>query len=302
MKNFKPTLIGKSLENERNYYSNLKTNLFDDLLRKQINIFFSIYILSINDKNNVIENQNTLELYRNFYATKFNGIRFLLELFLTSLEVFSREDDLGKNNLAFSLALSEKINIHLINKRILALDPSNNNYLEALRKDQQNYAAFLSKYGKISPNIPNDIEDFFNQQGLSANDKKFEFSNKFGFKYFKHSKLNYGNIMRDNRTLKELIEKLKAINIFPPIIDQGFLLNMYSLISGEMHPTISIIESFEKFISGNKEEKEKIIFNGQENIDAFLKVIGVLMDALYKSSRGESLKNLKYDDTGNNQM
>ncbi len=296
MKNVKPELIGKSLENERDISINLNSTLFNDALKKQLNIFYSIYILSISDKNDSLETLDTLKLYRNFYATKFNGVRFLFELFLTSLEVMSQKNDQEKNELVFSLALSERINFHSMNKGILALDPSKIDYISAVKNDKQGYINFLNKYSKISPLIPDDIEVFFLVDNLTLliNQKGKEFKEKFGFKYYRYNKLNYGNIMENNKKLKILIEKIREASIFSPTITSGFLRKIYSGVSNESHPTFSTIEDFDKFISKDEKEKTDLIFNARNNYDAFLKVIGVLMDVLYKESRDKEIENLNY--------
>ncbi|HEV7702198.1 MAG TPA: hypothetical protein VGO63_02015 [Candidatus Paceibacterota bacterium] len=297
MRDIKPSLIGKSLEEERDFYLNLNGDLSTEVLKRQINIFFSIYILSISDENDSLDGVDTLKLYRSFYSTKFNGVRFLLELFLTSFEIFSQENDKEKNMLTYSMAISEKINIYSINKDILLLNSSNDGYKKTLKDGERNYIDFLKKYGKISPLVPDKIENFFpSGQNLLTYSKESEFYKNFGFKYYRHSKLNYGNIMRDNEKLKALIERLKRANIFSSVIDEGFLRNIYFLISGEMHPTISTIEHFETFISKykNKSEQVKIVLDSKDNYDAFLKVIGILMDTLYKEQRGISLENLNY--------
>ncbi|MCK5412957.1 MAG: hypothetical protein KAI57_01140 [Candidatus Pacebacteria bacterium] len=299
MEKIKPSLIGKSLENERDTFClNLDNILFNDILKEQLNIFFSIYILSISDQNDSLEDSDGLELYRFFYNTKFNGVRFLLELFLTSLEIVSKASDQEKNNLCFSLAVSEKINIHSMNKDILAFDPSNINCINAVKNGRKNYIDFLKKYSKISQLVPDDIENFFstNNLNLLSSRKEKDFKSNFGFKYYRYSKVNYGNVIKGNERFQTLIEKIKKIGIFPSVITTDFIKNVYTGISTETHPTISTIEHFNTFISKSKKEKIHMVFNAKENYDAFLKVIGVLMDILYKELGNKEIKDLKYSD------
>jgi len=299
MKKIKPALTGKSLENERDIFSlDLNSMLFNDILKKQLNIFYSIYILSISDENNFLENSDALKLYRSFYNTKFNGVRFLLELFLTSLEIISKENDQEKNSFVFSLAVSEKINIHSMNKYILTLDPLNKDYISAVENGRQNYIDFLKKYSKISQLVPDDIENFFstNNLNLLSSRKEKDFKSNFGFKYYRYSKVNYGNVIKDNEKFQILIEKIKKVGIFLSIITTDFIKNVYTGISTETHPTISTIEHFNTFIFKSKKEKIHMVFNAEENYDAFLKIIGVLMDVLYKKSRIEKIENFKYSE------
>ncbi|MCK5084192.1 MAG: hypothetical protein KAQ64_00870 [Candidatus Pacebacteria bacterium] len=245
-----------------------------------------------------MENSDALKLYRSFYNTKFNGVRFLLELFLTSLEIISKENDQEKNSFVFSLAVSEKINIHSMNKYILILDPSNKDYVSAVENGRQNYIDFLKKYSKISQLVPDDIENFFstNNLNLLSSRKEKDFKSNFGFKYYRYSKVNYGNVIKDNEKFQILIEKIKKVGIFPSVITTDFIKNVYTGISTETHPTISTIEHFNTFISKSKKEKIHMVFNAEENYDAFLKIIGILMDVLYKKSRNEKIENLKYSD------
>lgn len=295
MINIKPTLIGKSLENERDFWFQNMDNkeLYMQILKTELNIFFFIYILSITDEKDVATDTDTLSLYRKFYSTKFNGVRFLLELLLSSIEIFSQETEQEKNNFVFSLALSEKINGYSINKDILALDPLNDAYRETLSKDKRGYSAFLSKYGKISPLVPDDMDTFFpsNEPNLLSNRKGSESFAKFGFRYCKNNKINYSDIINNSQKLKDLIEQLQGANILALAVDSVFLRNMYSLLSGISHPTFSAIELSENFISQKSPDQVKICLNDQDTNDALLKVIGVLMDALYKDFRGEKSLN-----------
>lgn len=298
MKDIKTALIAKSLEGDRDIYLPIQKDLATDLLKRQLNIFFLIYTLSISDENVVLDKNNSLLVYRAFYGTKFNGVRFLLELFLTSLEILSKKTDAEKNYLVASLGLSEKINMHLTNKEILSLNPVEPNYIAAVEEGKKNYTDFIRKYGKISPLMPDEIEVFFSPENeglLRANkERQPNFIGTFGFTYYKHSKLNYGNVIEQNPQLKKLVTKLKNIGIFPQSFDIGFIKKIYSLVSGVAHPTISTIEDSEKFISKNPDEKIEIIMNTKDGHDTFLKVIGLLMDVLYKESRGMDIKNPEY--------
>jgi hypothetical protein len=295
MLNIKPVLIGKSLENERDFWFQNMGNeeLYMQVLKTELNIFFFIYILSITDETGVATNMDTLSLYRKFYSTKFNSVRFLLELLLLSTEILSQKTEQDKNIFVLSLALSEKINGYSINRDILTLDPSNKAYIETLAKDRREYSAFISKYGKISPLIPDEIDTFFpnKEPNLLSNRKSPEFFTKFGFRFHKNNKVNYSNIINKNQKLETLIKQLKGAGILSPTIDNIFLRNMYSLLSEISHPTFSAIQLFENFISQNPSERAKTCLNDQDVNDALLKVIGVLMDALYKDFRGEKSLN-----------
>jgi hypothetical protein len=70
----------------------------------------------------------------------------------------------------------------------------------------------------------------------------------------------------------------------------------YSLFSGETHPIFSALESFEEFISKPEQDKQRLIKNREDIIDTLLKVIGILMDAVYKERRGYSLARLSYSN------
>lgn len=298
MKDIKTALIAKSLEGDRDIYLPIDKDLATDLLKRQLNIFFLIYTLSIPDENAVLDKNDTLAVYRAFYGTKFNGIRFLLELFLTSLEILSKKTDAEKNYLVTSLAMSEKINMHLTNKEILSINPAEPNYVAAVEEGKKNYRDFIKKYGKISPLMPDEIEIFFSPENeglLRANkDRHPNFIETFGFAYYKHSKLNYGNVIEQNSHLKDLILRLKTMGILPQSFDVGFIKKIYSLVSGVAHPTISTIEDSERFISKNPDEKVAAILNAKDGYDTFLKVIGLLMDVMYKESRGMDIKNPEY--------
>jgi hypothetical protein len=55
-----------------------------------------------------------------------------------------------------------------------------------------------------------------------------------------------------------------------------------------------VIEDFEKYVSSPNDKKLSSIEKLSEQIDTFLKVIGILMDALYKDFRGYNLEKLVY--------
>jgi hypothetical protein len=303
MKELKTELIGKSLESERDYFLNniTKKDLYIQILKRNLNIFYSVFILSIKSKDNFLENKDTLSLYREFYAIQFNTLRFLLELFLFSTEIFSQKTDEEKNYLVHSLALSEKINTHSIDKKIFEIDLLNKRNRNKIEENKQSYNNFLKEYGKISPLVPDDIEFFFpedkNKPNPLRNRKKKEnlnFCDEFGFNYFKHNKLIYSNIIENNKKIMYLINRLQKVNMISSIINPVILKDIYSLFSIKSHPTIFAIGNFENFISKNNEEKIKIIENDKNNDDTLLKVIGILMDVLYKDYRGGKFENLEY--------
>lgn len=284
--------IVKSLEAERDWY-NKNTDakkLNEKVVLMQLNIFYSVYSLSFIEDNATPQTIKTL--YRDYYETRFNGLRFLIELFLTSLEIMTREDDAAEYALVYALALSEKINNFLIDSRLLATSPEKEGPLKTLSSDINGYHAFINAYSKPSNKIPEEIEDFLpgHRADPRKNRKKEEasFKDEFGFTYFKVGKLNYGSIIQENKEIDNLFNYLHEEHIFNNHITKDILRDLYSIFSTETHPTISSIEDFEGFIGKNEGLKADYVKQRKEQRIVFLKAIGILMDTLYKNRRNIS--------------
>ena len=129
-------LVAKSLLVERDaYFDLLKSNdkdLYTKVLVRNINIFTTSYFLTLDDEEDVIDWKDTKSIYRKYYSTRFNALRYLLETYLTTLKLFATNPD-KRNSLVYSLALSEKILGHKEDKDILSFDSNNSNFIETLR-------------------------------------------------------------------------------------------------------------------------------------------------------------------------
>jgi hypothetical protein len=296
MLNISTALVGKSLLEERDIYLDLlKSNdkdLYTMVLARNINIFTTSYFLTLDDEEEVIDWKDTKSVYRKYYSTRFNALRYLLETYLTTLKLFATDSD-NRNNFVYSLALSEKILGHKDDKDILSFDNTNTNFIQTLKNNDTQYGKFNEHYGKISLLVPDSIEEYFIGGGSNPlNNKKFQLT--YGFKPEPSGKINYTHVIEQGDTkvkLLEHFETLKNEGIFVQEIQFSILKIMYSLFSKEAHPTFSSIEIFEKYIANQNKEsliKEKIHQN-----ETFLKVLGALMDTLCKTERGASVTELK---------
>ncbi len=147
MQNIKVELIGKSLEQERDYLLQETSIIHKIVLQRQINTFFSVYFLSISaqENKNLQTSEDILKLYRTFYHTKFNGVRFLLELFLVSLYIL--DDETKSDYKAFSLCLSERINEHKeVDLYMMQINPNKKEHIEKIKKNESELPLFLNKF------------------------------------------------------------------------------------------------------------------------------------------------------------
>lgn len=301
MQNMDIIKIIKSLESERNWYlQNSQANkLNEKVILMQINIFYTTYTLSLFDEEGRPP-QTIKSLYKDFYTSRFNGIRFLLELFLTSLEIATKENETNEYSLIYSLALSEKINFHALDRRLLQTDPTNADYLATVKAGIQGYSAFLQQYKKPSNKIPDSLEAFF-PTALSdplryRKSGESSFVDEFGFPFYRQGKLNFGSIIQNNPEIDNLFTYLREEKIFNANINKKILRDIYSIYSNEIHPTISSLEMFEGFISENEEKQSATIITKRGQNETFLKVIGILMDTLYKNRRQAEIKASMYEE------
>lgn len=296
--------IAQSLIVERDaYFDLLKSNdkdLYTTVVVRNINIFTTSYLLTLDDEEDVVNLEDTKSVYRKFYSTRFNAIRFLLETYLTTLKLFSIKPE-DKDEFVTSLALTEKILGHMDAKDLYEIDNSNIDFKKALQDNDISYKKFIKLYNykKINNLAPDSIDDFFDKNHKNPFKRKdTTFKEKFGFEPVPAGKINYGNVI-DQSPTKEIIvnhfELLKQENVFVKKLEYSILKNMYSLFSKEAHPTITSIEMFEKYIA-NKNKKELIINKVHQN-ETFLKVLGCLMDILCKTERAVEINELKKNYT-----
>jgi hypothetical protein len=289
-------LVAKSLLEERDAYLELlKLNdkdLYTTVLVRNINIFTTSYFLTLEDEEDLINWGDTKSVYREYYSIRFNALRYLLETYLTTLKLFATNSE-NRSSLVYSLALSEKILGHKEDKDILSFDSTNSDFRKTLKNNDVEYTKFNKHYGKISPLVPDSIEDYFiGGVNNPLTDKDFQLT--YGFKPEPSGRINYTHVIEQGDTkikLLEHFELLKSVGIFANQIQFSILKNMYSIFSKEAHPTFSSIETFEKYLAN--QDKELLITNKIHQNETFLKVLGILMDILCKTERGVSISGLK---------
>lgn len=251
----------KKLENERNKTLTALSNrkLVERFFRMQINIFTSTYFLALVELKDEID--DLASAYRIYFRLKVNAVRYLLELYLTTAHIaFSPKADRFRE--VYSLAISEKINIHKIDLELHQLS-RNKQTQDKLDRNRSEYTEFIKTFGNLSNRMPSSIDDFF------TNGKPTQSSvSCSGITYYKHGKINYTEEMKNNSSI---IEPTKT----------HFLL-AYPLLSLETHPSISSLEDFEKFIGLDELHKKKEIQYKREQLKTLLKLVGEQMLFLIK--------------------
>lgn len=307
MKDIKSVLVAKSLISERDeYFKDVNIDLYSQIIACNINIFTSTYFLSINNENETVDYNDTKFLYRKYFATRFSATRFLLELFLSTLDYFAKTTLVEKNYYAHSLDLSEKILEHKDDLSILMLSPNNPDFSEKIKDNKKRYVAFLDKYGKVSPLVQDSLESYFittQADPLRRRNPKNggrTFESEYGFTFFRDGKQKYGNIIEQSAKLNDLFTNAHTEGLIDSNVDRSILKIMYSLFSKEAHPTISSVVDFERYISSAS--KKELIKSKIEENETFLKIIGMLMDILCKTERGANLTGIKlrYKDKSHN--
>lgn len=285
--------IGKSIEQERDFWhKGVKIEgIHMTVLQRQINIFLSIYILSMSSDDEIkwIE-KDTKKQYISYYQTKFNWVRFLFELFLTTLEILNKASKRDRDYLAFSLCLSERLNEHIeLDLYILDIDPKNPAYLAKVQKNEQEFPKFLGKFMPKWVTVEQDL--WVLTKKVMGKDKSVA---NLWFLYCKHNKLNYSSIVNDNELLGKLLDRLQKVWFFSKAIDRTYLRKIYFSLSNHSHPTVTTITEFEGFIWMKTDEKLKTIKRGRDEYDQWLRVMWILMDALCKEARGVGIETISY--------
>lgn len=286
MINISSSNVLKSLEQERNIYHSLASNtLHNEVVASFVNVFLAVAVSSVYERRAQNPPLEAKELYKKFLTVKFYPFRFLQEIFLTTAEIFNTTEE-KRDQFIFSLAVSEKIIEYELDSLLLETDPGNCKLQEKLKANQVNYAEFIADFGKVSDLVPDNISDYF-----PIPKKEDEFIQNYGFKYNRQAKLQYGNVILQNRKVKITFEKLVEIGVLDKKITHPFFKNLYDFHSRDSHSTITSVLSFEKFIASTK--KELLIDAQARQNDTYIKLVSLLMDVLCKMERGQDLEGLK---------
>lgn len=264
--------ILKELEKERDTSLVIFSNqeLVDLFFQMQINIFVSTYFLAFTELRDKINDISSM--YRAYFCTRISAVRYLLELYLSVAHIASLPIS-GRSDEVFSLAISEKINIHKVDLELHKISNTQNTQ-NKINENRTEYQKFIETFNDLSDKIPKTIDGFFingilNKAAISTSE----------IKYFNHGKINYTEEIKTNQNIKESTKE--------------YFLLTYSLLSLDVHPTISSLGEFEKFIGLGEEQKKISIQNKRKQLETLLKLISEQMLSLTRSLLIEKQKNVK---------
>lgn len=252
--------IGKLLEAKRDLYVELSDSDFvHNVLFLQLNAFFSNFILSIEDAEEINHSSNdSKNCYIIYSRVKHTSIRYLFELYLTMAHMLNHSDPY---NAALSLALSQQVKLHKIN---LQLDDSRQNVdsLKALDHGRENYTHVVKKLErKWASLLPHSIDELSNDTNWS----------KYNLKYWKNAKIEYKHEIENN----PLIFKSSS-QVLPTDTIQR-LTHIYSMLSLNSHPTFATLEELNTFITKEQPDKVEFINKTKQFNGTILRVIGKAM-------------------------
>lgn len=232
-----------------------KNELVDRFFLSQINIFTSTYFLASTELLSEIKDLN--DAYPAYFRLRVSAVRYLLELYLTSAHIanLSQADRFAR---VHAMSIKEKIDLHQTDLEIHKLSPTEAT-LDKLNNNGKEYIEFLSLHGNLDNKLPSSIDDFF-ENGTSVKKSLKQFGIGTDIKYTEEIK-NNSKIPEDTK-----------IKMF----------SMYSLLSLDIHPKLTTIIEFEKFIGFTEEQKRTEIQKGRDEVGAFLKFISQHMLILTK--------------------
>ncbi|HEY6021382.1 MAG TPA: hypothetical protein VIY48_16200, partial [Candidatus Paceibacterota bacterium] len=231
----------------------------------QINIFFSLFALTLEDLDKDSLNGDLKKQYFAFVAEWYTPIRYLFELFLTTAHVLKEPTFGERYRTVLSLCLSERAYQHKIDLEIHRQE-DNEDTAKALINNQSEYQKFVTAFVDMSAfNLPEKIDDLKPEHSLFKS---------FDLKYYSHAKINYKEEYKN--PLVE--ESLKEFRLNP----EALLTMTYSLLSLDSHPTVRTLEKLDHFISWPTDQKIGSIIAAKEFNRTILRFVGRGMCNLIK--------------------